>query len=299
MVFGPLRQALSCSVTLNGIDLPVVRSYQVPRCHSDAITSLVRPRQPFHRSRLWAVCTKHSLVAQRRSHCQSSTDHSACGVVTCCGGQRALLTRLSSGNWGFSTRPARLTVEHCPCLAAWRRSIQELAHRSPQQSSALRLMSLALGHIGVALSWSIIHAGSQNSLALDQEELQALYDVGSVAEWRQHLIALGISGLCLRSTLSASTAHPRTLNHMIYGRGVDPAEGRCRFFARHGHDPRPGRRTCRYGGDASGCSFCGSVLGILPRCVASCPPPLPSLPFSIPQSWCLVRCDKRSLAQSR
>ena len=49
-----------------------------------------------------------------------------------------------------------------------------------------------------------------NSLAWDQAALQALYDVGSLSEWRQHLIAVGISGLfwaSLRSTLSALTAH--------------------------------------------------------------------------------------------
>ena len=63
-----------------------------------------------------------------------------------------------------------------------------------------------LGHIGVVLSWSITHAGSQNSLALDQEALQA-----QSAECRQHLIALGVSGLCLASS-------DFTFNHMIYGR---------------------------------------------------------------------------------
>ena len=33
---------------------------------ANSVTTLVRPRQPSHRSQLWAACTKHNLVAQRR-----------------------------------------------------------------------------------------------------------------------------------------------------------------------------------------------------------------------------------------
>ena len=245
MVFAPSRQVPSCSVTLDGIDLPVVRTYRylgvIPtpslRWTDHVIHLTARGFGLFAQTTTWSrsedlpvsfgrlllstyvlPSTTFGLEFAGESpstlqHCLSSTDHSAGGVVIHCGGQRALLMRLSSAIWGFSTRPAWLTVKLCPYLAASRRWIQEPVHHSLRQSFARRLVSLALGHIGVVLSWSITHAGSQNPLALDQEALQAHYDVGSHAEWHQHFIALGVSGLCLaslRSTLSALTAHPRT-----------------------------------------------------------------------------------------
>ena len=54
--------------------------------------------------------------------------------------------------------------------------------------------------------------------------------------WRQRLV-LGLSALhTVRFDCSSSDF---TLNHMIYGRGVDPADARWWGLARHGHDPMP------------------------------------------------------------
>ena len=55
--------------------------------------------------------------------------------------------------------------------------------------------------------------------------------------WRQRLVP-GLSALhTVRFDCSSSYL---TSNHMIYGRGIDPADARWWCLARHGHDPCPG-----------------------------------------------------------
>ena len=147
MVFGPSRQVPSCSVTLDGINLPVVRTYKylgvilTPSLrwtdHVHHLTS--RGFRLFAQTTTWSrsedlpvsfgslllstyvlpsTTFGRTLQARALQHCLSSTDHSAGGVVIYCGGQRALLMRRSSANWSSSTRPAWLTVKLCPYLAA-------------------------------------------------------------------------------------------------------------------------------------------------------------------------------------
>ena len=53
-------------------------------------------------------------------------------------------------------------------------------------------MCLALGRIGVDLSWYPTHVGSQSFLVSDPETTQVLCDVGLFAAWHLHLIAFGL-----------------------------------------------------------------------------------------------------------
>ena len=234
---------------------------QVPRRHSDAvstlgpITSFISPlaasgcldkSQLGRAARIFQslsvvsycppTCSRAqrldwSLQARALQHCLSSTDHSAGGVVIHCGGQRALLMRLSSAIWGFSTRPAWLTVKLCPYLAAWRRWIQETRPPLPAAvfRSATRVpgtwahwcRSLLVHHSCWLPEPSGVGPGSTSSTLrrwFARGVAPALHRA-----WRQRLV-LGLSALhTVRFDCSSSDF---TLNHMIYGRGVDPADAR-------------------------------------------------------------------------
>ena len=86
--------------------------------------------------------------------------------------------------------------------------------------------------------------------------------------WSHRLIG-GLSALdSVRFDVSSSCI---SLNHAIYGPGINPADARWWGLARHGHDPCPGGRTSRHRGDPLDCRFCGSSLGTLAHCMGSCP----------------------------
>ena len=89
---------------------------------------------------------------------------------------------------------------------------QEHVRRSLRWCSALLPAYLALGRIGVDLSWYTTHVGSQSFLASDPEATQVPCDVGLLAAWHLHLIALGLTGSWVasrRCTLFVLTFHPR------------------------------------------------------------------------------------------
>ena len=114
--------------------------------------------------------------------CLSLTDHSEDGAVTCCDGQPALQMRPSSVSWRSLTHSAWLTGKRCLCKAASRHWTQEHVRRSVRWCSALLPV--------VDLSWYTTHVGSQRFLASDPEATQVLCDVGLLAAWHLHLIAL-------------------------------------------------------------------------------------------------------------
>ena len=226
----PSRHVPSCSVTLNGNDLPVVH------CHfAGPITSTVSPLAALgcYKAQLGraakisqslsvvtccplanpqAQCLDWSSQARALQHCQSSTDHSAGGVVIRCCGQRALRTRLSSANWAFRLVPHGLRSRFVLVWPLGGVGFRKSRTAPCSRSSALRLMSLALGPIGVAL---ITHAGSQNSGVGPRS-------IPSTS--RRWFALLGLSALhTVRSGCSFSDF---TLSHMIHGSGVDPAEVR-------------------------------------------------------------------------
>ena len=215
--------------------------------------------------------------------------------------------RRSSANWGFSTRPAWLTVKLCPYLAAWRRWIQEPAHHSLRQSSAWRLVSLALGHIGV-VSLLVHHScwlpetlwrwTRKHSSTLRRWFARGVAPALDRA-WRQRRV-LGLSILHTVRFDYSSSDFP--LNHMIYGRGVDPADARWWGLARHGHDPCPGGRTRRHRGDASGLHLLRFRLwNASPLHGVLHPPLMRHMLLVLPQIWCLfstyLECDHFTVHQ--
>ena len=88
--------------------------------------------------------------------------------------------------------------------------------------------------------------GSQSFLASDPEATQVLCDVRLLAAWHlhrawSHRLIGGLSALhSVRFDVSSSCF---SLNHAIYGPGINPADARWWGLAERGHDPWPRHKT--------------------------------------------------------